>query len=37
MMNVAEWQQIEELWKSIMKRKQSDKVLLVGAKSVGIS
>jgi hypothetical protein len=37
MMNVAEWQQIEELWKSIMKRKQSGKVLLVGAKSVGIN
>jgi hypothetical protein len=37
MMNVAEWQQIEELWKSIMKRRQLDKALLVGVKSVGIN
>jgi hypothetical protein len=36
-MNAAEWQQIEELWKSIMKRKQLDKALPVGAKSVGIN
>ncbi len=32
-MSAAELQQIEELWRSIMKRKQLETVLLVDAKN----